>query len=136
MGMYTEMVFRGNVKEDLPEEVKKTLTFMFAKDWREMDIKDFILDHDFFKTDRWSWMVHSAPAYFPMCAPSFIDFDKGEIFIHCTIKNYTGEYVEFVKWISPYMDADEGEFLGYTLYEEFQYKEGFEINHIFKEGTV
>ncbi|WP_050982773.1 hypothetical protein [Mycolicibacterium phlei] len=37
--------------------------------------------------------------------------------ISSSLKNYTGEIQRFIEWISPHLDMNDGDFLGYSLYE-------------------
>ena len=34
------------------------------------------------------------------------------------IKNYNNEIEEFFEWLMPYIDGEEGDFIGYSRYEE------------------
>ncbi len=39
--------------------------------------------------------------------------------IRCNFKNYDGEIDKFVDWIMPYLEEIDGDFLGFSRYEEF-----------------
>ena len=41
-----------------------------------------------------------------------------EMMLHSSIKNYSGEFEQFVDWISPFLEETPGMFVGYTLFEE------------------
>jgi len=38
--------------------------------------------------------------------------------IRCNLKNYDDEIEKFLDWIHPYLDKQEGDFLGFYRYEE------------------
>jgi hypothetical protein len=52
------------------------------------------------------------------------------ICIRCNFKNYCGELRKFCEWIDPYVSANEGEFLGFSRYEESELPD-----LIFKQGN-
>jgi hypothetical protein len=37
---------------------------------------------------------------------------------HANLKNYDDEIAKFFDWIDQYVEGSEGDFLGYSLYEE------------------
>lgn len=38
--------------------------------------------------------------------------------LHANLKNYDGEIAKFFDWIDPYVEGSEGDYMGYSLYEE------------------
>lgn len=118
MGMYTELHYNVELVRDVPEEVIEVLTHMVSG--RSKIVKG--LEHPFFSCARWDWMLNSDSYYFNSDTISTLRYDAiGECWylnIKCNFKNYTGELKEFLAWIDPYVQAQTGEFLGFSRYEE------------------
>jgi hypothetical protein len=120
MGMYTEFYFRANIKEG---EVA---------DWLHTQINGGgdsfqtpFDEHEFFTSDRWSSVfIGGGAVYQESRRPIFRrKSDGGEPYHHqlilaSSLKNYGSEIESFVEWITPHLDMHEGEFLGYSLYED------------------
>lgn len=116
MGMYTEIYVNVDLKSDTPDEVINTLRAICEKDQASPLLKD--------KPARWFILFNSGSYYTPNTECASLTFDtiggnwsligKGDI------KNYAGEIQQFFAWLMPYIDAGEGEFVGYHRYEEDQ----------------
>lgn len=119
MGMYTEIFMRAELKEDVPEAVLNILRYLLNGDGESLGA---IPSHPFFQCDRWLHIGTSDSAYFPFEPNSALrrsTWHPGfEISVHANLKNYDQEIDKFFDWIDPYVRAAEGEFLGYSLYEE------------------
>ena len=114
MGMYTEIYVNVDLKEDTPIEVIKVLEAMCEGDM----LSEYLVD----KPRRWSYLFNNGSYYTPRTSCANITFDgiagaysligKGDI------KNYDSEIQKFFEFIMPWVDAQEGEFIGYSRYEE------------------
>lgn len=116
MGMYTEFHFNKQLKADVPKEVKDTLLYMLG----EIEKQPKKIKHPLFETDRWETMLLSDSFYFDAPTSSCICTELGikYLSIRCNLKNYDNEIEKFIDWITPYLDGDEGDFLGFSRYEE------------------
>lgn len=119
MGMYTELVMACEIKKSTPTYITVVLAGMCDGD----DISpEIIPEHPLFKTERWSSMLTTDSAYFSGDTHSECTWDefseKYGLTIRCNLKNYGGEIEHFVDWLRPYIDAPDGEFLGYSRCEE------------------
>lgn len=117
MGMYTEFHFNSRLKQDVPKEIVDTLTYML-----EETTAPKLPDHELFKTARWEFMLRSDSYYFDADTLSTLRYDEiAEAYvlcIRCNLKNYNSEIEKFIKWIMPYLDRMDGDFLGFLRYEE------------------
>jgi hypothetical protein len=119
MGMYTEIHFRAELVRDVPEDVLAVLRCLVDFDSPEPEVKP---GHELFSCPRWDMLGRCSSAYFPDHPQSFLalsDWSKRWIlFLNADLKNYGGEIEKFFDWIDPYVAGSEGQFLGYSLYEE------------------
>jgi hypothetical protein len=119
MGMYTELNCAFKLRKDTPEKVIAIIRFMTEE--RE---KPDVVDHSLFSTARWEEMLQCDSYYFEGDTQSTIRFDdcsnRFYVTIRCNLKNYEGEIEKFIEWITPYMEMDPGEFLGYQRHEEVE----------------
>ena len=116
MGMYTEFYFNAELKHDTPDDVVAMLRFMLGTSADKPPLPDDPL----FSTERWRYMLMCDSAYFDADTHSTLRADHNTHFlcIRCNLKNYDHEIQHFVSWISPYLEKDEGDFLGFSRYEE------------------
>lgn len=118
MGMYTEIYARGTLRKSTPQGVVDILKRMAG----HASPEDMPLpDHELFKTYRWDVLGCGASAYFPATLSSVYqdDYSKNWAFmLHANLKNYDGEIGKFFDWIDQYVEGGEGEYLGYSMYEE------------------
>ncbi len=121
MGNYTEMFFRVELREDVPPAVVDVLAWYSQGQSR---IPDGLPENEFFRAANWSTALsmgdfvtptNTVPVQFWIdeCNP-----DQWRLIVHCSAKNYDREFEKFLDWIMPYVDAQPGEFLGYTRYDE------------------
>lgn len=118
MGMYTEIYARGTLKKDTPAEVVEVLLAM-AGGHRNADAA--LPEHELFKCPRWEVLGCGASAYFPATVSKVYrdDYSKNWAFLfHANLKNYDGEIAKFFDWIDQHVEGIEGEYLGYSMYEE------------------
>lgn len=116
MGMYTEFHFNAELEGIPPHEVMSILTWMIGANNEE---PKELPDHPLFKTSRWAQMLRSDSFYFDACTHSTIKDDQGlYLCIRCNLKNYEDEIEKFIDWVMPYLNKQEGDFLGFHRYEE------------------
>ncbi len=113
--MYTELVFQGVTKDNLPDTVELLMERFF--DGNDMYIEppfyggDYQLtlpDHDLFKCPRWKDIGRmSSFSFLPIPVTTMDEQIRGEgiynLFLRCDLKNYDDEIELFIDWIKPYM---------------------------------
>jgi hypothetical protein len=119
MGMFTEIYVNVDLKASTPDDVITVLKAMCGK-LDEDSERDALKD----LPDRWGQLFSDGSYYTPRTHCKFLEQDtiskqwallgKGDI------KNYEAEIQKFFKWISPWVAGDEGDFIGYSRYEENQ----------------
>jgi hypothetical protein len=118
MGMYTELHYNVELLKATPAPIIAVLKYMLNHD----NPKPPLPDHPLFKTERWSVMLRMDSYYFAADTHSTLRLDEnGDCYylcIRCNVKNYGNEIEKFVDWIAPYVEANEGDFLGFSRYEE------------------
>ena len=118
MGMYTELHFNSELKEDVPKQVLEVLEFMVGNNETEPNPPS----HELFQDTRWAYMLRCDSYYFDADTRSTLRFDKiGNCYylcIRCNLKNYADEIEKFLDWIMPYLAKEEDDFLGFSRYEE------------------
>ncbi len=114
MGMYTELIFQGEIKKEVPESINSLLNYFFDKDsclYSYFFDKE-LPDHPFFKCDGWKMIGHCCSHYFTPF--SLRHKESNYVFMRCDIKNYNNEIELFLDWISEYMNY----YYGWYWYEE------------------
>jgi hypothetical protein len=120
MGMYTEFYFRANIN-DGP-----------VADWLERQINgdEWFAnggygDHEFFGLSRWDSVFRGGGAvYQESRIPIFRRKDipncvfNNSLVLSSSLKDYGSEIESFVEWIGPHLEMHDGDFLGYSLYED------------------
>lgn len=126
MGMYTQFHFGSDLKKETPKEVTDLLQAMSDGIAYELDEKQ-LPNHDFFKCSRWAYLFTMGSEYFDY--ETACHFGKNELFgtynlsVTSNLKNYDNEIDLFVDWIHPYLSKYDGDFLGYSRYEETEIPE-------------
>jgi hypothetical protein len=120
MGMYTELNCAFELKKDTPDSVMAVLLYML--DQRNPEPEAFP-SHPLFTTSRWRMLLTCSSYSFAACESRtalWLDEadDQYHVMIRSNLKNYDGEIEKFIDWITPYIDGLEGDFLGYSRYEE------------------
>jgi hypothetical protein len=120
--MYTELCIGVEFKKDTPADVIACLSQMASpSDAVKFDPPESLAAHPLFKTDRWHWMLRSGGSYYFAAKPCLV-WQRDEITdsyfltVLTNIKNYTGEWEQFMGFIAPWL-CTQG-FLGYYRYEE------------------
>ncbi|MFZ1361441.1 MAG: hypothetical protein WAS05_00705 [Candidatus Nanopelagicales bacterium] len=117
MGMYTEYLLRGEIKDDAPQQVRDVLTFLASRDFDSRVEPSPLPDHPFFVTDRWDCLGSRMSYYFPG-SKGHSEFSEFGFIFYGDLKNYDQEIAKFVDWIMPHLKGWDN-FIGYELYEEF-----------------
>lgn len=119
MGMYTELHYNVKLKQDIQEEILISLRYMLGITGDEARPLN-----DPFDGQRWMHMLRCDSYYFDADTHSTLRFDtiseQWYLCIRCNFKNYDNELDKFLSWIRPYIEAFEGDFLGFSRYEESQ----------------
>lgn len=117
--MYTELIFQGETKPNLPKEVQELFYYFFDENSSELIGEFETPDHEFFQCSRWRSIGHMSSYYFNPFSLRHIEKhirpNAGKhVFLRCDLKNYDNEIEKFLEWIKPYME----EYWGYYWYEE------------------
>lgn len=117
MGMYTEFLFQGETKANVPANIKELFDYFFNENTNGGEISK--PDHDFFKTSRWQNIGHANSYYFNPFAlrhkqEHIIQDGTQRVFLMCSLKNYHDEIKLFLDWIDTYMEF----YWGHYCYEE------------------
>lgn len=79
-------------------------------------------DHPLFETSRWKSVLSGKSAYFKSYKQRLqIEDGQWVLETQSNITNYNNEIELFLDWIAPYVDAEEGEFVGHQHYEESEH---------------
>lgn len=120
MGMYTELSLDLRLAEDVPPEVLDILRFMLEGD--PSDERPILPRHPLFGDTRWAFMLRCCSYYHTPVATMALHWDditKAHFLVgRCDLKNYDNEINLFIDWLTPYIEAEENEFLGHQIYEE------------------
>jgi len=129
MGMYTEIVVKITInKTKIGEQAFSILEALFNPN-TDVVIKDItnLPSHEFFNCDRWVQIGNSHSFYHHPNAvadwyyPSYEilnDYTDIHIFNRSDLKNYDNEIEKFFDWINTLNIGYDGDFIGYSLYEE------------------
>lgn len=117
MGMYTEFIFLGETKEDIPENIRILLGYFF--DGCSLPPHFQLPVNAFFNCPRWDQIGYLSSAYFTPFAIRHSDLHVRKIgaihvFLRCDLKNYDNEIELFIDWIKVYMR----DYRGWIWYEE------------------
>ena len=120
--MYTEFVFQGETKKDLPKDIQELLDYFFDEDSADLigEVeKNKLPDHPFFSCPRWRHIGHKSSYYFNPFALRYsqkhvIENAGKHVFLLCNLKNYDSDIELFINWVDPYMN----EYWGHHWYEE------------------
>lgn len=121
MGMYTELVLKCSIMEDVPDDVRLVLRHLFKQGAKPFNLPD----HEFFKCPRWDFIGSGSSFYHhPQALTHYwtghgdADNRGGNLFSRSDLKNYDGEIEKFIDWLMPYIDEEEGQCIGWSWYEE------------------
>jgi hypothetical protein len=119
MGMYTELNCAFSLNRNTPPQIVEILLYMTGQSPTE---PAELPPHPLFGATRWEGMLTGSSAYFdgdPHSAVSLNETSgKHHVTIRCNFKNYDDEITKFIDWMTPYIDALPGDFIGYSRYED------------------
>lgn len=121
MGMYTEFLFQGESKSDLPKNIQDLFDYFFGegeKNHIEL-IEAGLPEHPFFQCPRWCHIGHMSSYYFSPFAlrhtQKHARWTSGHhVFFICNLKNYDNEIELFLDWVAHHMNF----YWGHHHYEE------------------
>ncbi len=112
--MYTEIFVNVDLREDTPPDVIAAIKAMCEKNGDSPLLQD--------KPDRWGYMFNDGSFYTPQTECGKLTWNdisnQWSLIAKGDIKNYESEIEAFFAWLMPYVDGEEGEFVGYSRYEE------------------
>lgn len=115
MGHYTEIYVNVDLKQDTPADVIEILRAMCGgEDKSPLDGKP----------ERWDRIFSSGSYYTPNTSVANLTFDeisgRWSLLGKGDIKNYEGEIEAFFEWLSPHIEGQPGDFIGYSRPEHRQ----------------
>jgi hypothetical protein len=115
MGRFTELNVVFALRDDTPQEIVDALLYMTRQD---DGLPRSIPTHPLFETTLWRYMLceTGAEAY-SNARMELSDHGRYLISIRCNCEDADGEIGKFIDWITPYVHARRGDFLGYTRSE-------------------
>jgi len=123
MGTYTELNCAFSLKRDTPEEIERALLFMTGQDDEE---PKRLPEHPLFGTARWRHMLRGSgtdldsEVYGDARVELSESSGRYRVTIRRTLQNYDREIGQFIDWITPYIFARPGDFIGYTRSEDVE----------------
>lgn len=120
MGMYTELVLKCEISEDIDKQVEDVLQFLFNGGSKPTELPA----HPFFSTGRWEFIGSCSSFYHtPFALSRYYRPDSqkggGYVFSRSDLKNYGREIEEFLDWIMPYISEHVGMCIGWKWYEDW-----------------
>ena len=116
MGMYTEIYVNVDLVPNVPEKVIKVLQAMCGD--REPDILLEDVQKD------WLYLFNNGSFYVPSTVCRNLTYNnisnRWSLLGKGDLKNYNGQIESFFAWLMPYIKGHEGDFIGYSRYEESQ----------------
>lgn len=114
MGMYTQVKLNIKLKEDTPYNIMNALDWMI--EYRdELAIKPERDEHPLFCCERVHVMLRMNGSFDDWEAPVREGYNFSCL---SDVKAYDGEWYKLMDYLSPWVDAEEGEILGTYHYEE------------------
>lgn len=118
MGMYTEVLVKARLSNEAAKDdlIISVIRYLFSGGEKP----ETLPEHDFFKTDRWDHIGNSCSFYHhpAVICSHHNEYGGNYIFSRSDLKNYDGEVQAFFDWLKPFCDAEPGECIGYSWYEE------------------
>lgn len=112
MGMYTEIIIKCSLKENLPETVNAVLNQLFNN---EEEVEN-LPNHPFFSCPRWRAIGRCSSYYHIPWADA--NYRDGYLFSRSDLKNYDNEIYLFFDWLDPYINELPNTCIGWSWYEE------------------
>jgi len=122
MGYYVEFHFNADIWISRMSEVElRALDWMLRVKGSEAEgplayLEPPFPDHPLFQCNtRWPYWLHTYSMYHPVYPASCRD--GGRLSIRTQVKNYNDIIEKFIDWITPFIDEEDGYFLGYFRYD-------------------
>ena len=121
MEKYTELNCAFSLKRDTPEEIENALLFMTGQDEEE---PARLPKHPLFGAERWRHLLRGSRADLDAeaCGDARIELSESsgrfQVSIRRTLWNRASEIDQFIDWITPYIFARPGDFIGYMRSED------------------
>lgn len=119
MGIYTELYLCCSLKEDAPKSVIDAIEWMLAG---EHNTPEPYIEHQLFQKANAQFMLRTGSYSFVSGATHFFKKSRTSsqytLIVRCDLKNYEEEIEDFIDWLTPYIDAKDGDHLGHKRYEE------------------
>jgi hypothetical protein len=119
MGMYTELNCAFSLNKHAPLHIADILLYMTGQ---SLTAPDELPPHPLFGDTSWEGMLRGSSYYFAGDPHSTLRLDEIDgqyrVTIRLNFKNYDDEITKFIDWITPYIDALPGDFIGYSRYED------------------
>lgn len=124
MGMYTELVLKCQIRDDVPADVQDILNYLF-NNGGDFNNPPPTPEHSFFLCPRWKMIGQCSSFYHhPKALSDYWMGHNGErdqggyIFSRSDLKNYNDEIRLFIDWLRPYIDEEDEQCIGWSWYEE------------------
>ena len=110
MGDYTRLELDVNLRDDVPDEVVSALRFLLRG-----ELPESVPSHPFFTLRSATRIAIGGSAYHEYLRTSTLQNEDNHqhLRISSSLKSNHDEIDEFIDWISPYIDVQPGELLGY-----------------------
>ena len=114
--MYTEILVKARLKEDLPKEIYDVIDYMFGTG----ELPEVLPKHKFFTLPRWSMVGRCCSWYHHPNTVNDIEksYPDWSVFSRSDLKNYDNEIDTFFNWFRTVIKEEEGKCIGYSWYEE------------------
>lgn len=122
MGDYTELMIKAHLRDDVPADVRDTLRRAVAgelnqsrrreSDWVPPINPTTGRPHPLFDHEDWSVLVNGVST--DATVRSFCDDEM--VFINSSTCRTTLSMALFIEWLSPYLNAPVGHYIGYTWF--------------------
>jgi hypothetical protein len=122
-GEVTELNCAFSLRSDTPEEIIDTLLYMTGQDDGE---PQSLPSHPFFGSARWRHMLRGSDAELDAESYGIAGVEMSEssgryrITIRCNLINFDNDIDQFIHWITPYIHAQRGDFIGYTRSQDVE----------------
>lgn len=116
MGMYTELVIKVSFDVGkLDKTSRKVLDYLFGACEEPSELPD----HRFFRCPRWKQIGFGSSFYHPDVVKSYsVQYGSIYLFARTDLKNYDDEIERFIDWVKPIIEQQNGQCIGWSLYEE------------------
>ena len=113
MGMYTEIYVNVDLVKTCPDHAVNVLKAMCGEgDKSDLDGTPVM----------WAYLFNDGSYYTPNTQCKSLTWDENDgrysLLGKGDIKNYGGEIEQFFEWLRPFVEGEEGDFIGYMRYDD------------------